>query len=484
MPVLKYLDPIAKLWRPVAGVASTLAYTPRNIGAEVGLTSPQGSNAGWTDVVFAGPIRASGVAISGNEFIVSEAGWYAMQFWGNFESEAHTVALMAPRINGAIKDHSGGTGGGASAVAASYDSASFLYWLNPNDRVGFSIYQPIRFMYWYGTRAAIALVGGPKGDPGPPGPPHTLIGMELGQPLVFNVTEGTYTAVPLSSAPVVRNDGGMSVVADGFVVPVDGWYTADCSVTIPSGDDSYRVLTLEHTRGSTKATKRWNYSSNQYTGDSARSVGGTIYCLAGDRFSFEIMHTGGTNQTLGMTFRGASCVLVGGPRGPVGPPGTVSATSGIQFPAVQSPSNDPNTFDDFKEGDWTPAFIGSTSGTGVMNSANSKGRYTKMGRRVFIHGSAYGTKGTVSGGVRIGGLPYPVANVTGLWASFAIGYCAGIAGWVSGYVPMLYADPGLSSLGLVFMSNAATTTMGSVSDASLGAHNTHIIFHGHYDTDA
>jgi len=57
------------------------------------------------------------------------------------------------------------------------------------------------------------------------------------------------------------------------------------------------------------------------------------------------------------------------------------AGGGIQFPATQVPSADPNTLDDYEEGTWTPAF--SASGATLVHSAQI-GTYTKIGRMVHV----------------------------------------------------------------------------------------------------
>lgn len=54
---------------------------------------------------------------------------------------------------------------------------------------------------------------------------------------------------------------------------------------------------------------------------------------------------------------------------------------GVQFPATQVPSADPNNLDDYEEGTWTPTI---TSGTGTITTASATGVYTKIGRTVFV----------------------------------------------------------------------------------------------------
>jgi hypothetical protein len=74
--------------------------------------------------------------------------------------------------------------------------------------------------------------------------------------------------------------------------------------------------------------------------------------------------------------------------------------AGVSFPATQSASTDPNTMDDYEEGTWTPS-VG-----GTATYLTQVGRYTKIGRLVFIHChvtiNAIGTGSTTV----ISGLPF------------------------------------------------------------------------------
>jgi hypothetical protein len=77
-----------------------------------------------------------------------------------------------------------------------------------------------------------------------------------------------------------------------------------------------------------------------------------------------------------------------------------SSGTGITFPAVQDPSSDANTLDDYEEGTWTPSIGGNATYLGQT------GFYRKIGSLVFI--SAYmfiQTRGTGSNYI-ISGLPF------------------------------------------------------------------------------
>ena len=80
----------------------------------------------------------------------------------------------------------------------------------------------------------------------------------------------------------------------------------------------------------------------------------------------------------------------------------------IRFPGTQVPSSGVNDLDDYEEGTWTP----SVGGTATYNTQT--GRYTKIGRHVFITGflniNGIGTGSTSI----VSGLPFTVGSDSGL----------------------------------------------------------------------
>ena len=79
--------------------------------------------------------------------------------------------------------------------------------------------------------------------------------------------------------------------------------------------------------------------------------------------------------------------------------GTLSAGTGIAFPATQSASSDANTLDDYEEGTWTP---NQGSGLVVVGAFSSVGNYVKIGRVVTVQGYLSGaTSVSVPGGFNI-----------------------------------------------------------------------------------
>lgn len=87
----------------------------------------------------------------------------------------------------------------------------------------------------------------------------------------------------------------------------------------------------------------------------------------------------------------------------------------IQFPATQVPSADPNAFDDYEEGNWTPVFNFATPGDLSVAYSKQLGTYTKTGRLVKITNdvsSSSFTHSTASGNFQIDGIPFtPPAGI-------------------------------------------------------------------------
>jgi hypothetical protein len=79
---------------------------------------------------------------------------------------------------------------------------------------------------------------------------------------------------------------------------------------------------------------------------------------------------------------------------------------------VQNASADVNVLDDYEEGTWTPAIGGSGGQSGQVYSAQT-GTYVKVGKHVTAWGRiALSTLDTVTGDVRITGLPFTAGSAT------------------------------------------------------------------------
>lgn len=99
----------------------------------------------------------------------------------------------------------------------------------------------------------------------------------------------------------------------------------------------------------------------------------------------------------------------------------------ISFPATQVPSADPNTFDDYEEGSWTPALTFTTPGDLNVVYSVQNGYYTKYAREVslrFAITTSTFTHSTASGSLLVTGAPFvstSLANHRGISALTAQG---------------------------------------------------------------
>ena len=106
--------------------------------------------------------------------------------------------------------------------------------------------------------------------------------------------------------------------------------------------------------------------------------------------------------------------------------GCLQLSSGINFPATQVASSDPNTLDDYVEGTFTPVIQGvSTAGTGVYTVQS--GRYTKIGNRVFVDIFLNWTAHTGTGAMLIANLPFTIKNASNYYPSVTFGQLNNIA---------------------------------------------------------
>ena len=96
--------------------------------------------------------------------------------------------------------------------------------------------------------------------------------------------------------------------------------------------------------------------------------------------------------------------------------------SGITFPATASASSNANTLDDYEEGTWT-AVISDGTNNATMTSNRTTGSYTKIGNVVTVAGYI-GTDslGSVSGNIRMTGLPFTSAGGNSSYSGCAFAY--------------------------------------------------------------
>ena len=134
--------------------------------------------------------------------------------------------------------------------------------------------------------------------------------------------------------------------------------------------------------------------------------------------------------------------------------GTLSAGTGIAFPATQSASTDANTLDDYEEGTFNPVVKGYTT-AGTATYSRQQGYYTKIGNRVFINIDLIWTSGTGTGDLFVDGLVFPTSSSV-MIKNYAV-LTDGIALTVGNY--LAGAGSGISSTAIyIYQSSVGTTT--------------------------
>jgi hypothetical protein len=100
---------------------------------------------------------------------------------------------------------------------------------------------------------------------------------------------------------------------------------------------------------------------------------------------------------------------------------TAAGAGGVAFPSTAVAVSDPNTLDDYEENTWTPVLKGATTTTYNLQV----GRYTKIGRTVFIYCDLWINSLGDGSTTLITGLPF-TTNATGSPGN-AVNYFGGLA---------------------------------------------------------
>lgn len=97
---------------------------------------------------------------------------------------------------------------------------------------------------------------------------------------------------------------------------------------------------------------------------------------------------------------------------------TVASGHGINFAATGGPTNgsgNSELFDDYEEGTFTPVYQ-DYSDNAITNQTSTVGRYTKVGRFVYVMGALRTQSSSdasgLSGNLRIGGMPFTAVSVS------------------------------------------------------------------------
>jgi len=139
--------------------------------------------------------------------------------------------------------------------------------------------------------------------------------------------------------------------------------------------------------------------------------------------------------------------------------------SGITFPATQSASSDANTLDDYEEGTWTPVVSDGTN-NGTMDGAQTGGTYVKIGNQISINGNLYMTaKGSISGSLRITGLPFTMTNSVVRRTGGIFGYASSL-NVTAGQTAVFYTQQNSTYINLMLYDSAGGTTDLQASEVS------------------
>lgn len=255
-----------------------------------------------------------------------------------------------------------------------------------------------------------------------------------GNNLAGNIADGVRVAEFFNAGKVTFNGVHMESNPGEFNVFFDGNAGAHLNVIgtemIP-GDTCGNVLFMANATGASSlhvmgSRITSNVSGKQIvlsTGVKATVIGYTGGAITGDLTNLTVVRNGAV--TLGRAYDEG----MGG--------------NGITFPVIQNPSTNANTLDDYKEGAWTPVVTGqSTAGTATYAAQN--GRYTKIGRQVFVECFVNWSAGTGTGDFTIDGLPFQVA-ASATYPAATIGRSNGFS-WDAGAIPCANFEPGTTRI--------------------------------------
>lgn len=156
----------------------------------------------------------------------------------------------------------------------------------------------------------------------------------------------------------------------------------------------------------------------------------------------------------------------------------------LPFPATQNPSADPNTLDDYEEGTWTP--ILTTDGVNFTSVSYSiqNGGYLKNGGVVHFWGrmaTSTLTKGSASGNVCLGGLPFSMVTGGGAHAN-AMADVIYAQGWTTQWPTGMSSNQATGTKMVMFsgQSNINSVVI-AVGNVTVGVND--LIFFGSYRAD-
>ena len=227
----------------------------------------------------------------------------------------------------------------------------------------------------------------------------------------------------------------------------------DSSGNISLGSAVALALTFENATG--------NYATWKHGGSEVGDIGTGNHAIFGGtgtdfgmacRAGSLVFASGGTNETARLDTSGHAIIPAGV---------TLGTAAGVYAAA--------NTLDDYETGTWTPTLTADgTDFTSVTYDAGVAGTYTKVGRVVTVDGFMRTdaiTKGSASGFVQIGGLPFSSSSTS-------IGNVGGTTGWLVNSPTNCQT----SAAGLYLTYGANSTDFIAVTDVATATNNNEIRF--------
>ena len=242
--------------------------------------------------------------------------------------------------------------------------------------------------------------------------------------MTVNINAANITSIRLadqSSAPTAPASNFIQLYAD----------TNGDIATVKGGGGSIKIAT-------SPATGTWTLTVDG-TGTAARLNASNVFTSAqvlpaGSVGAPALTTTGDTNT--GVYFPGADRIgfaTNGVIRGSW-------TTDGLCFGSDTAAAN---ALDDYEEGTWTPVIVG-TGTAGTASYTDQHGRYTKIGRMVYIECYVAWSGGSGAGNLRIDGLPFNSANID-TFPSLAIGSMSNIP-LTAANVPMAYINKNIDEI--------------------------------------
>ena len=214
---------------------------------------------------------------------------------------------------------------------------------------------------------------------------------------------------------IIQSNASTKVTVDGALGNVG------IAVAPEAWNSSYKALQLSSTNSALYATTRRtglaegalkNAAGNWQFQGSGDKAG--LYEIDDSTSTHKLSVSNGTGSTGGtITFLTGFEVLNDG---------KARAPNGLLFGTDTAAAN---ALDDYEEGTWTPTL---TEGTNTNASYdNRSGNYVKIGRTVFVEARINITSlGSISGNLRLAGLPFNVSNTVGSRATMNSGWAVGL----------------------------------------------------------